>query len=957
MSGPRAAHDTESDLSTILIHPSAEPPIIVGRGPQCGIRIDHPSVAQEHAMLTHMGEGTYQVRPLSKRRLFLNSKDHEIQADALVGPADVLILEEYRLPIDRVAKLAQQKKQSKASAVRLEPEVPYPLPNTQITVALGRTDRQVEGTNVKVVIDHPSVADHHASVFCNNGQFFLQDTGSATGTYVNGHRAPPFRKVKIDEQSRILLGGCQLALVRENRSGLAYRLQWNFALSLRARSLSVAVTKRKPGLFGMFSRPTRTRIVNNINFTINPTEFVGLMGPSGSGKTSLLEALNGNWLPSEGESLVNGVDLHTNLSQFRDMLAYVPQDDILYPNLTVEESVRYTARLRLPRKTRAPEIERLVTETLRSLKIEQIRGKRIGSAEQKVISGGERKRVSIAHEIIMKPALLFLDEPTSGLSAEDAANVMGLLRDLTGRGTTIVVSIHQPSSEIYRKLDNVVYLLLGNVIYYGPAHPDSFFFFNGPQETELQEAEMLADPANVMRSFSREQNEILSIQKPKERRERLTGLAKEYRDRFEKGPTGEGSSYYQQYVVERAAEQAATAQKPSAQQQGPRKPRDPFRWLRQWGLLTERLALNKWRDSLNFWIMMAQAPVIGLMIAFVYGAYCGKGADFFQRLSQGPSSMFVLVTAAVWFGCSNSAREIVAEKAIYKRERMVNLSIGSYVLSKCTVLGTICAIQSFLLLGTVRVVPWLIEKVPQLSDSLPYMKSLGVALNGSFGLMSLTLILCSWAGLGMGLLVSALVRSGEAAVAFVPLLLIPQIVFGGITAPVHKMDDLPRAVSQLMVARWGFEAMMQAEYADVSNDSIITECTSGDSVGLDHDKCKLGKLSFLPADFNDVSKLPKNFDQHSPERLSTCGSYCLAMSKGLELSPLEKYFGVDRNDGRRRDFRGQFKDRDQTDPSHPSIRTGLKQSLSVLGAFILVLMLGVTIVLAWKDPRRWAHQA
>ena len=242
-------------------------------------------------------------------------------------------------------------------------------------------------------------------------------------------------------------------------------------VTIEARNLVVAVPGR--------------RLLNNVSLTVFPTEFVGLMGPSGAGKTTLMNALNGYTRPTGGQVLLNGNDLYECYAQFATYLGYVPQDDIIHRELTVGEALYFTARLRLPGDYRQSEIRNRVREVLKQLDLEATEHVPIGSAEKKGISGGQRKRVNLAMELLTDPLVLFLDEPTSGLSSEDALLVMRLLRRLADAGKTILLTLHQPSLEAYRLMDNLVLVSKdkgssdpGQLVYYGPAHPNAAHFFN-----------------------------------------------------------------------------------------------------------------------------------------------------------------------------------------------------------------------------------------------------------------------------------------------------------------------------------------------------------------------------------------------------------------------------------------------------------------------------------------------
>jgi energy-coupling factor transporter ATP-binding protein EcfA2 len=387
----------------------------------------------------------------------------------------------------------------------------------------------------------------------------------------------------------------------------------------------------------------------------------------------------------------------------------------------------------------------------------------IGSPERKGISGGQRKRVNIAMELLTDPSVLFLDEPTSGLSSEDALTVMKVLRGLADSGKTILLTIHQPSLEIFRLLDDLVVLAKdakskepGKLVYFGPAYPDAAKFFN-PQEPAVSGS---ADA--VLKGLSKRR-------------------AAEWAERYQQ------SAYRELFVSGRAGKRADTMG--AFKQKTPRPG-----GARQFATLFLRTLSIKAKDTMNTAILLAQAPIIALLIVFVFR---GDGKE---GLPAGASPhtatvLFLLVVAALWFGCSNSAREIVGEWAIYRRERMVNLGLSSYVGSKFAVLGMLCLVQCAVLLGIAHA---------------------GADLAGSWPKLYAVLVLAALVGLGLGLTVSALAKTSEIALALVPLILLPMVILGGMMRPVAEMASPMKALAGLMASRWAFEGALRVESADLA---------------------------------------------------------------------------------------------------------------------------------------------
>lgn len=814
--------------------------LVVGRSPHCDVVINATMVSSEHAELVVLPDRTgYRARDLeSTNGLYVNGRVNQV-SDAVVREGDILFLGSYRLPVARVPDVVRHSR------------LTGPLPTTG-----GEGRRFIVGRDadsVDVAVPSSIVSGRHAEIVAlPDGRFRIRDLGSSNGTFVDGERVRG--EVTVGATARISLGSCAVSLDPEQG---VVRRRFHGDVMLQAERVSVRV--RDPNY------PEGRPIVNDVSFTAFPTEFVGLMGPSGAGKTTLMLALNGYLPPTLGRSLLNGTDLYRSDGAFRGVIGYVPQDDIVYPQLTVYESLYYTARLRLPPDTSREEIDRRITRVLEQLEIPHTRDTRIGDALEKGISGGERKRVNLAQELITEPSLLMLDEPTSGLAAEDTINVMRLLRGLADEGRTILLTIHQPSLEAYRLMDNVLLMMKGRLVYYGPAYPDSIHFFH-PDATAAERQQLVLDPGNALKPIALDQRAALATGQP----QAVDEAAAMRETAFKRSTT------YREYVRERAAPLDDEGGVEVAQRPAGRTSRSGV--LRQWRVLTARTSRIKWKDRVNTTILLAQAPIIAAIVALVF-AITGEGEPWFDRLSRGPAALFLLVASAVWFGCSNAAREIVAERAVYRRERMVNLTLAAYALSKVTVLSAICAVQCAMLLA----IAW----VP-------------LGFEGPFAPMYGVLFLSSLAGLGMGLTLSALATSVDAATALVPLLLIPQIVLGGVIMPVHEMAAPTQALSSLTVARWGYEAMLALEFGDEGVAEVAAACEIPDCVwgigatGVSN--------TYYPGDPDDVDDAEDRAGVRAladgivpavePYEHPICHGLCPALQSGDEITPMEHAFGV-----------------------------------------------------------------
>ncbi|HEV7507786.1 MAG TPA: ATP-binding cassette domain-containing protein [Thermoanaerobaculia bacterium] len=598
-----------------------------------------------------------------------------------------------------------------------------------------------------VPIDHPLISRRHARLERSGSRWTVTDLGSTNGTYVNGARLTGLATLQIGDV--VDFGGSRLVLVDDDQFE---RRDYKGNTRVEAQGVAVSIGNR--------------RLLEGVSLTLMPSELTGLMGPSGAGKTTLMTALNGYQPPSAGRVLFNGRDLYDNFDHFRLGIGYVPQDDILHGDLTVFEALYYTARLRLPSDTTDEEVGHRIDSVLKQLRIAHIRDSLIGSPARKVVSGGERKRVNVAMELLTDPPVLFLDEPTSGLSSEDALMVMQVLRELAREGRTILLTIHQPSREVFRLMDNLAVVSRdvksgdpARLVYYGPAYPEAIRFFNPGSNLPAEPS-----PEGVLRGLS----------------ERPTA---EWLKRFESSPLKH------HFVDERAGQTGAGA----GDELGARKAPSA---LKQTVILMRRGLVLKTRDLWNSSILLIQAPIIALLLVLIFATATKADVDtrsideWLRGTTASVTVLFFMNIAAVWFGCSNAAREIVAEWAVFSRERIVGLRLAAYLLSKLVLLSLIGLLQCGLLLLIVK---------------------LGCRITApSAGLLA-GLFLSALSGTALGLTISALAKSSEVAISLVPLVILPMVMLGGMLRPVHEMGQPARTLAHLMPSRWAFELMASAE--------------------------------------------------------------------------------------------------------------------------------------------------
>ncbi|HMA95572.1 MAG TPA: ATP-binding cassette domain-containing protein, partial [Polyangiaceae bacterium] len=557
-------------------------------------------------------------------------------------------------------------------------------------------------------------------------------------------------------------------------------------------------------------------LLDHVSFKALPGDLIALMGPSGAGKTTLLLTLNGYTPPSAGQVRINGEDLYAIYDALRGSIGYVPQDDIVHPELTVWEAVRYSARMRLPPDYSDEEIDRRVGITLGQLGLESVSHLQIGRPEKKVLSGGQRKRVNIAMELVTDPVILFLDEPTSGLAADDTTALVQLLAELAKKtGKTIITTIHQPAKDEYEKFNLALIMGPGGIpMYYGPTR-DGYRFFGSLLERQGR-ANHVDNPRDMFDMLNQRERpifEAMRAQDPQASRfAARQQAAREWNAEF----FNQQNPIFQQMYSGRRAVGAGTPQHGLPQRRPPTSG--------QLGLLFGRYLKTKLRDSSGTAILLLQAPVIGVLLALVFGGqkdaipyWClgalqelsrraGGSVENSNQLLQSMKTtndnsvaLFFLVVAAVWFGTSNSAREIVSERAIYLRERMVNLKLFNYVFSKFMLLSLICVAQCTVLMA---------------------IAFFSLGFNGgiqAFLIELAMLVITSMASVATGLLLSTVVTSSEAAMSLTPIALLPQVVLGGMMVPMTTNPWLEYPM-MIMPGRWGFQGVVVQERLSVATD-------------------------------------------------------------------------------------------------------------------------------------------
>ncbi|MBZ3902777.1 ABC transporter ATP-binding protein/permease [Streptomyces griseiscabiei] len=611
-------------------------------------------------------------------------------------------------------------------------------PTTFHQLALGRVMRIGRALENELVVSDLQVSRNHAEFHATpDGRFEIRDLGSHNGTFVNG--------MPIAKGGTALLGPNDIVGVGHSTFRIVGDRLEEFVdtgdVSFSARHLTVTVDGGK-------------QILKDVSFGVPEKSLIAVIGPSGSGKSTLLKALTGYRPANQGDVLYDNRNLYKQFAELRQRIGLVPQDDILHKELTVKKALKYAAKLRFPADTTAAERDARIDEVLRELKLDIHKDKKVTS-----LSGGQRKRVSVALELLTKPSLIFLDEPTSGLDPGMDRDVMQLLRGLADDGRTVLVVTHSVAElAICDKL--LVMAPGGSVAYFGP--PEEALNFFGYDTW-----------ADVFSAFEN------------------------YRD-YDWAGRWKGSQHYQMYAADIDAVAPQSVHMPPPQSMRPPKPQG---WFSQLATLVRRyvsvIVSDKGFLALTV-ILPAVLGAVSLLIdpdkdLLVRGVNKATGLPIPNGTAT--TVLLILAVGACFAGAANSVRELIKERVIYERERATGLSRSAYLMSKVIVLGAVTVFQG----AMVGAIGFSSRTIPD--EGLIFGEGkFAVMLELSVPIMGL-----GFTSMMFGLVISSLVKTAEKTMPLLVMFAIVQVVFTGCLFALHGSPGV-NEFSYLMPSRWAVAA-------------------------------------------------------------------------------------------------------------------------------------------------------
>ncbi len=586
--------------------------------------------------------------------------------------------------------------------------------------------------------------------------------------YLNGQHILPGITYIFDHGSTIRGSGISTIYYTEV-SSLLSGTRYKFRISLNAVDVSFRFSNSNNG-------------IHNLDFHGEEGDLIGIIGGSGVGKSTTLSILNGTLKPQNGQVIINGYNLYDEKEKenLRGVIGFVPQDDLLIDDLTVFQNIYFNAKLCLGNLTESEIIE-VVNKILLDFDLNEIRDLKVGNPLKKIISGGQRKRINIALELLREPTILFVDEPTSGLSSADSETVMNLLKEQAHKGKLVIVNIHQPSSDIYKMFDRIMIIDKGGYVVYFGNPSEAIIWFKTLTNHANPEEDQCIKCGNV------NPDQVLQIIEAKivDEHGRTTRTRKvspaEWARKFREKNTPIPDNKDRVKI---------------------KLPENNFSTpglIKQSVIFFRRDVLSKISDKQYIIISLLGPPVLALLLAY-FTRSSKEGVYIFSENDNIPAYLFMCVITSLFFGLMISSEEIIRDRKILKREEFLNLSWLSYLNSKIMIMFIISAIQSFLF---VIIGNYILE------------------IRGMTLSYWLVLFTTSCFANLLGLNISSAFTSVITIYIIIPFIIIPQLLFSGVLVKFDKLHissnsahEFVPVIGDLMTARWSFEALAVKQFRD-----------------------------------------------------------------------------------------------------------------------------------------------
>ena len=698
--------NTKGDLVEINLGNYHKTEITIGRKRErCDILIDDEIVSKLHGTIVLRGNRTYYRDNHSANGTFIgeaNQKQLLKRSNHLVElfDKDVLRIGDMSNPNMMVLLLYRVNTQGENwKQLFLGPG----------DISIGRA------SNNQIVLKHPAVSRLHCRIKKQDSSYVLYPQHGSNGTMLNGRRT--YDSVVLKDKDLIQILDFQLFFTN---SHIFYKT------SVKGVSLLIHDINK---FVGSKSKPKQ--ILRNVNCEIKGNEFVAIIGGSGAGKTTLMNAISGFEPDFRGNVFCNGIDMVSQFQSLKNIIGFVPQQDIIYENLTLWRMLYYTAKLKMSDDTGIQEIKDRITEVLTMVELQNHKDTYI-----RKLSGGQKKRASIAVELLADPKLFFLDEPTSGLDPGTEKNLMITLNSLAKNQNKTIVMVTHTTENLH---------LCDKIIFMGPEGRLCFF-------GHVEEAKVFFKTDSLVNIFNL-----------------VSEKTKEWEQRFKKHQGGHTDVHTHRSVSKKDMGLSSKKQVSS---------------FRQFSILSIRYGELLLNDRARLFVLLLQPLLIAILL------YIVADDDVFLQYESTRAMLFALSCSGIWIGLFNSIQEICKERVIIKREYMANLKLPLYISSKFLLQSILGIIQAFILT----------------------MVFLGLVSEGREGIlfdnftfeMFVTMWLTILTSIAMGFIISALVNSGDKAMAVAPFVLIIQLLFSGI---LFTLDGAGELISFGTISRWSVSAL------------------------------------------------------------------------------------------------------------------------------------------------------